>query len=115
MGQVPGNTASNILCCFYTTLQNTVGVGVFFIEFQAALSVEETISLLWFQLFDSIRRAEDLATQVNKMFPAWLNDQASLLQTWELSRLTYVHPECSEVIFNASKRFKVRVQVQDNS
>ena len=99
MGQVPGNTASSLLCCFYTTLQYTVGVGVFFIEFQAALSAEETISLLWFQLFNSIRRAEDLATQVNKMLPAWLNDQASLLQCWELSRLPYVNSEGFEIIF----------------
>ena len=103
MRQVPWNTACSLLCFFYTTFQYTVGVGVFFIELQAALSAEETISLLWFQLFDSIRRAEDLATQVNKMFSAWLNDQTSLLQCWEFSRLPYVHPECSEVIFNTSK------------
>ena len=103
MRQVPGNTASSLFCFFYTTFQYTVGVGIFFIELQAALRTEETISLLWFQLFDSIRRAEDLATQVNKMFPAWLNNQASLLQCWKFSGLPYVHPECSEVIFNTSK------------
>ena len=109
MGQVPGNTGSSLLCCFYTTLQYTVGVGVFFVELQAALCTEETISLLWIQLFNSIRRTEDLATQVNEVFPAWLKNQASLLHCWELSRLAYVHPECSEVIINTSKRFKVGV------